>query len=168
MKFWNAIRASFIHTNTKEDEAAMLKEDFQRTSQISSDEEIAATYAYRYLLNREPESIQRVKDNKLGWQELREVFLQSQEYKMLNLKETKELFEDMPYQSLQVEGITYFYNRLDHVLPDTMRISGVNWAKADIDNFIDIADRLFYENQIGTIVSSTKTGAPRRQASFWT
>lgn len=58
----------------------------------------------------------------------------------------QDLTGEMPYRSLQVEGITYFYNSSDTVIPGAMLYSDKNWAKDDIDNFVHIADRMFYKN----------------------
>lgn len=46
-----------------------------------NDKKVAITYAYRYLLNREPESIQIVENNTMEWKALRKNFVQSLEYK---------------------------------------------------------------------------------------
>ncbi len=40
-------------------------------------------YAYRYLLNREPENLNYVLNNDKSWEQLRNLFMQSSEYKML-------------------------------------------------------------------------------------
>lgn len=105
------------------------------TENALQDKRIAKIYAYRYLLNREPENQKVVEDNILDWRELRKMFCESSEYKDLHPG------AERPYQSLQVEGITYFYNSEDQVIPRSMLGSRVNWAKYDIDNFISIADK---------------------------
>ena len=43
--------------------------------------EIAIVYAYRYLLNREPESLQLVTANERDWQVLRNDIMNSLEYR---------------------------------------------------------------------------------------
>lgn len=49
----------------------------------SADEQAAAIYAYRYLLNREPEDLQIATRNTKDWRELKRDILQSEEYKQL-------------------------------------------------------------------------------------
>lgn len=53
----------------------------------------------------------------------------------------------MPYSSLSVEGITYFYIPSDQTIPQCMIQTGVNWAKEDIDNFVKAADHHGYHDQ---------------------
>ena len=50
------------------------------------------------------------------------------------------------YLSLCVEGITYFYDKNDITIPNTMLYTGENWAKEDIENFINIADQIRYKD----------------------
>lgn len=122
----------------------MSELDMLRIDDALRNKKVAVTYAYRYLLNREPESAQVVKwfeDQQLNWQELREIILQSPEYK------SKDPTADMPYRSLKVEGITYFYNCMDRDIPEHMHRTGANWAKGDIDNFIAVADKMFYQKR---------------------
>jgi len=47
------------------------------------DRRVAALYAYRYLLNREPEDIKIIENNLLDWKQLRENILNCSEYKAL-------------------------------------------------------------------------------------
>ena len=56
------------------------------------------------------------------------------------------MLEEMPYRSLSVEGIKYFYTRTDRVIPQDMLRSGLNWAGGDIENFVKAADRTFYQD----------------------
>lgn len=46
----------------------------------------AMLYAYRYLLNREPDNAQAVADNQCDWRDLRQIIMDSDEYKLLNQK----------------------------------------------------------------------------------
>lgn len=57
-----------------------------------------------------------------------------------------QMLEEMPYRSLIVEGIKYFYSRTDRVIPQDMLRSGLNWAGGDIENFVKAADRIFYRD----------------------
>jgi len=101
------------------------------------DRRVAALYAYRYLLKREPEDIRLILDNQRDWKQLISDIEGSLEYKGLYC--TGDFF------SVTVEGITYFYPRSDQMIPIYMVDSGLNWAKDDIDNFIKISDRIFYK-----------------------
>lgn len=56
------------------------------------------------------------------------------------------MLEEIPYRSLIVEGIKYFYSRTDRVIPQDMLRSGLNWAGGDIENFVKAADRIFYRD----------------------
>jgi len=47
------------------------------------DHQTAALYAYRYLLNREPESLQIIETNKRDWQTLRHDIVKSVEYNQI-------------------------------------------------------------------------------------
>ena len=49
----------------------MEKEMLQLLKEIDDDPRIAIIFAYRYLLNREPESMAYVEQNRFGWKELR-------------------------------------------------------------------------------------------------
>ena len=69
-----------------------------------TDKQQAITYAYRYLLNREPEDINIVENNTLDWKELRNNLINSLEYKIKMIDS-----QTMPYNSLDVQGITYFF-----------------------------------------------------------
>lgn len=53
-----------------------------------SDDQAAAIFAYRYLLNREPESLMIALRNTKSWKELRKDILQSEEYKQLHKSDT--------------------------------------------------------------------------------
>ncbi len=46
----------------------------------------AMLYAYRYLLNREPDNAQTVAANQCDWRDLRQIIMDSDEYKILNQK----------------------------------------------------------------------------------
>jgi len=73
----------------------MRKEILQLLKEIDADPRVAIIFAYRYLLNREPESLLIVDQNQLNWKELREQFLASEEYRYLQadirLKEVEDL-----------------------------------------------------------------------------
>lgn len=105
-----------------------------------TDKQQAITYAYRYLLNREPEDINIVENNTLDWKELRNNLINSLEYKIKMIDS-----QTMPYNSLDVQGITYFFRCEDKVIPISMVVSGVNWASEDIANFIKISDQRHYK-----------------------
>ena len=72
----------------------------------------AMVYAYRYLLNREPEDESIVSGNMLDWQHLRKEFMASAEYQLITSTTPRE----MPYYSLTVAGITYFHAKEDLLL----------------------------------------------------
>lgn len=78
----------------------------------------------------------------------------------------RKITEAMPYLSLQVEGITYFYNHVDQVIPNYMKLSGTNWAKDDIEKFIHIADKLFYRNKSAASVPHSATSVPPETGIF--
>ncbi len=50
----------------------------------------------------------------------------------------------MPYHSIEVEGIVYLYHKEDEEIPDCMDRTGMNYSKYDIDNFLSLADKQFY------------------------
>lgn len=50
----------------------------------------------------------------------------------------------MPYHSIEVEGIIYFYHKKDQEIPDCMDRTGMNYSKYDIDNFLHVSDEQFY------------------------
>lgn len=54
----------------------------------SAEEQAAVVYAYRYLLNREPENLLIAARNTKGWRELKKDILQSEEYKQLHQNDT--------------------------------------------------------------------------------
>jgi len=94
---------SFFYDNDSEEQAEReigkepnceRKDILQLIEEIDADPRIAIIFAYRYLLNREPESLLTVERNQLGWKELREQFLASEEYRRLQadirLKEVEE------------------------------------------------------------------------------
>ena len=58
-----------------------MKDNNRLLQELEGDARTAMLYAYRYLLNREPEDIQWVLSSKLSWQELRSQFLQSAEFR---------------------------------------------------------------------------------------
>lgn len=113
-----------------------LREDTRLDSK-----QLAVIYAYRYLLNREPENTQIVINNLKDWRELRKDIRNSEEYKQTTFRPD---YYDMPYHSLVVDGIYYFFNKEDVNIPDSMIKTGRNWAEDDIKNFIRIADKFFY------------------------
>ncbi len=100
----------------------------------------AMVYAYRYLLNREPEDESIVSGNMLDWQHLRKEFMASAEYQLITSTTPRE----MPYYSLTVAGITYFHAKEDLLMPNGMITSGKSWGEADIQNFIKISDQQHY------------------------
>lgn len=51
--------------------------------EIKDDAKVAMLYAYRYLLNREPENMKWIVSNTKPWHELREEFIKSDEYVMM-------------------------------------------------------------------------------------
>lgn len=116
-----------------------LKEDTRLDSK-----QIALIYAYRYLLNREPENTQIVTNNLKDWRELRKDIRNSEEYKHITFRPD---YYDMPYHSLVVDGIYYFFNKEDVNIPDRMIKTGKNWAEDDIKNFIRIADQYYYASE---------------------
>lgn len=61
----------------------MEKDMLQLLKEIDGDPRIALIFAYRYLLNREPESMAYVEHNTLSWKELRDQFLASEEYRLM-------------------------------------------------------------------------------------
>lgn len=103
----------------------------------------AIIYAYRFLLNREPENLQLITENVRDWKKLREDVMISEEYKMLN-----EVPDNMPFNSVCVEGITYFFNKGDVAIPFAMMTSNKNWASEDIKNFLNIADKYTYNEDV--------------------
>ena len=107
---------------------------------ILDSKQAAVVYAYRYLLNREPEDPNIIAYNMRDWKELREELLNSSEYRLSN----SITFQEMPYFSLDVTGITYFYNKEDIAIPNEMLMSGKSWGEADIQNFIKISDQQHY------------------------
>lgn len=58
----------------------------QLMKEIDNDPRIGIIFAYRYILNREPESMLYVEQNRLSWQELREQFMASREYRLLQFE----------------------------------------------------------------------------------
>lgn len=68
-------------------------------------------------------------------------------HRALSLDHTmSEQYAMMPYLSVCVEGITYFYSSQDKEIPRSMQQSGINYAKTDIENFFKTADTFFYNN----------------------
>ena len=124
-------------------EMQMSSDKFSLDNAALDDKKLAVVYAYRYLLDREPENINVIESDTYDWHILRDRFMQSPEYK------SKYPMAAAPYLSLQVDGITYFFNTLDKGIPFAMNASGTNWAKHDIDKFIGVADRMFHEKQTG-------------------
>ncbi len=107
---------------------------------ILDSKQAAVVYAYRYLLNREPEDPNIIAYNMRDWKELREELLNSSEYRLSN----SITFQEMPYFSLDVTGITYFYNKEDIAIPNEMLMSGKSWGETDIQNFVKISDQQHY------------------------
>lgn len=58
----------------------MEKIDEKLLQEIEGDTRTAMLYAYRYLLNREPEDMYWVTGNTKSWQELRREFISGDEY----------------------------------------------------------------------------------------
>lgn len=108
-----------------------------KVTRETDDKQIAALYAYRYMLGRDPEDMQIVWNNERSWRDLRAEIMESGEYKCE--------MADIEKCSVKVEGITYFCPPGDKVIPLSMIMLGINWAKDDIDHFISLADRKFYE-----------------------
>ena len=125
----------------KDEKKQMISDKLPLDDAALDDKKLAIVYAYRYLLNREPENTKVIESDTFDWRVLRERFMQSPEYKSKNPVTTA------PYQSLRVEGITYFYNSRDKVIPSMMYDSGFNYSKHEIDSFIDVADSMFYKKQ---------------------
>ena len=79
----------------------MEKDMLQLLKEIDGDPRIALIFAYRYLLNREPESMAYVEHNTLSWKELRDQFLASEEYRLMQadirMEEVKQ-FHLAPYE----------------------------------------------------------------------
>lgn len=93
----------------------MEKDVLQLFKEIDADPRIGVIFAYRYLLNREPESLLFVEQNQLGWRELREQFLASEEYRRLH----GELLDEEDIMLKEVEDIhleSYERNFLKKVL----------------------------------------------------
>lgn len=65
-----------------------------------------------------------------------------------NLNNNNESIENMPYFSLLVDNIIYFYNSHDMTIPNFMKNYHMNWAKQDIETFILICDKYFYNQNI--------------------
>lgn len=95
-------------------------------------------YAYRYLLNREPESQKIIERNTLDWHQLRESISDSAEYRAINGN------RDMPCFSLIADEITYFYKNGDCVIPGRMGTCEISWGKDIIEHFIKISDQYSY------------------------
>lgn len=98
-------------------------------------------YAYRYLLNREPENRDIIERNTLDWHQLRENISNSKEYRAVHGD------KNMPCFSLMTDGITYFYKNGDCVIPGKMATSETSWGSDIIENFIRISDQYCYDNQ---------------------
>lgn len=114
-----------------------MEKDIDLRTLDTDDKQMAALYAYRYLLGRDPEDMQIVWNNERSWRELRAEIMESGEYKCE--------MADIEKCSVKVEGITYFCPPGDKVIPLSMIMLGINWAKDDIDHFISLADQKFYE-----------------------
>lgn len=99
-------------------------------------------YAYRYLLNREPENQGIIERNTLDWHQLRENISNSREYRTIHGD------MNMPCFSLTTDGITYFYKKGDCVIPGKMVTSETSWGSDIIENFIRISDQYRYNNQV--------------------
>jgi len=79
----------------------MRKELSQLLKEIDADPRVGIIFAYRYLLNREPESLLYVEQNQLGWKELREQFLSSEEYRGLQVDSRLKEVEDFHFESFE-------------------------------------------------------------------
>lgn len=79
----------------------MKKDILQLWKEIDADPRIGIIFAYRYLLNREPESLLFVEQNQLGWKELREQFLASEEYHSLQADIRLKEVEDFNLESYE-------------------------------------------------------------------
>jgi len=79
----------------------MRKEIAQLLKEIDADPRVGIIFAYRYLLNREPESLSYVEQNRLGWKELREQFLASEEYHRLQVDIRLKEVEDFHLESYE-------------------------------------------------------------------
>ena len=79
----------------------MEKDMLQLLKEIDGDPRIALIFAYRYLLNRDQESMAYVEHTPLCWKELRDQFLASEEYRLMQadirMEEVKQ-FHLAPYE----------------------------------------------------------------------
>ena len=86
----------------------MEKDILKLLEEIDDDPRVGCIFAYRYLLNREPESMAYVEQNRLGWKELREQFLASEEYRFMQadirLEEVKH-FHLVSYEKDFLKGV---------------------------------------------------------------
>lgn len=79
----------------------MRKDIIQLLEEIDSDPRVGIIFAYRYLLNRDPESLLFVEQNQLDWRKLREQFLASEEYRHLHGEPVKESQEDIMLKEVE-------------------------------------------------------------------
>lgn len=78
----------------REAKKTVKKDVLHLLEEIDSDPRIGMIFAYRYLLNRDPESLMTVEQNRSGWKELREQFLASEEYRRLQGEITEEVVSE--------------------------------------------------------------------------
>ncbi len=107
-------------------------------------QQAAALYAYRYLLNREPEDIRIIENNLLDWKQLRENILNCPEYRIVsgswvspghfyspipNRDDIKEFFEAHPegYPVTALTGVDFNLEKQYELCAD--------FAKTNLDNF---------------------------------
>ena len=77
-----------------------IREEICKLGKISgggyfTDEQAAVIYAYRYLLNREPENLMIAARNTKNWRELQKDILQSEEYKQLHQSDLTQRYHFM-------------------------------------------------------------------------
>ena len=133
-----------VTNNILEENQQLLKLE-ERLKKLETDgigtqsRQMDVIYAYRYLLNREPESQKIIERNTLDWHQLRKSISNSAEYRAINGN------GDMPCFSLTTDEITYFYKNGDSAIPGGMGSSEMSWGKDIIEHFIKIADQYCYE-----------------------
>lgn len=108
-------------------------------------------YTHQVQLNSHQEQLdiyqEQLNDSKLQIdkcnifiQQLRDEQERLQYSKVEEEQPNTEIHANMPYFSLSVRGITYFYDRQDTVMPNFMLNSGLNWAEDEIEKFIKVSD----------------------------
>lgn len=124
-------------------------QDLREDTKLDSKQQ-SIIYAYRYLLNREPENNQLVSNNLRDWRELRKDILKSPEYQLAKKDDFENQLSGMPYHSVCVDDLTYFFDKNDAMIPAGMLSDEKNWAEDDIKNFIRIVDCYFYKDKPAT------------------